>query len=311
MTVSPDDSGDGDVASAIAALPPLREVIAEHGLSARKGLGQHFLFDLNLTRRIARAAGPLENCVAVEIGPGPGGLTRALLLEGAARVLAVERDPRCRPVLEAIARVAPGRLEAVEADALTIHEPDHVPPHWIGTDGTPLSLKIVSNLPYNVGTPLLVRWLTTAPWPPWYQSLTLMLQKEVVDRMTAAAGSKVYGRLSVLSQWRARVRCCFDVPASAFVPPPKVASAIVSVHPIAPEVPCPVGALEKVTAAAFGQRRKMLRSSLKALNPAPEPWIESAGLIPTQRAEDVSVEAFCRLAAGLDMNGDDKVAPNT
>ncbi len=272
-------------------LPPLREVIAQYGLSARKGLGQHFLFDLNLTRRIARAAAPLDTAVAVEIGPGPGGLTRALLMEGAAHVVAVERDPRCLDALGDIAAAYPGRLTVVEADALSVYEPDLIPPAHRDKP-----VKLVANLPYNVGTPLVVRWLMTGPWPPWYDSLTLMLQKEVVERMVAAPGSKTYGRLSVLSQWRSTARLLFDVAASAFVPPPKVTSAIVHVTPMPAPADLEPGLMERVTAAAFGQRRKMLRSSLKALGPEPEALLARAGLDPTARAETLDIDDFCRLA---------------
>lgn len=278
-------------------LPPLRDVIARHGLSARKGLGQHFLFDLNLTRRIARASGTLTGHVAVEVGPGPGGLTRALLIEGADHVLAIERDPRCFEALEEIAAAYPGRLTIAQADALSVHEPDLIPE---AHQGKPV--RIVSNLPYNVGTPLLVRWLTVEPWPPWWASLTLMFQKEVVDRLVAAPRTKAYGRLSVLSQWRAEARWAFDVHASAFVPPPKVTSAVVHVTPGAPMGSCAATALERVTAAAFGQRRKMLRSSLKSLTPDPESLLAQAGIEPTARAETLPIDAFCRLAALVERN---------
>lgn len=272
-------------------LPPLREVIAAHGLSARKGLGQHFLFDLNLTRRIARAAGPLNEATIIEIGPGPGGLTRALLMEGAAHVVAIERDARCREVLADISQAYPGRLTVVEADALSVHEPDLIPqPHRARP------ARIVANLPYNVGTPLVVRWLTAEPWPPWYESLTLMLQKEVVDRMAAPPGSKTYGRLSVLSQWRADVQSLFDVGRSNFVPPPKVASAIVQVRPGTAPSGITSKALERVTEAAFGQRRKMLRASLRSLVADPEALLGAAEIDPTARAETLSIAQFCRLA---------------
>ncbi len=280
--------------SALDALPPLRDVMARHGLTPRKSFGQHFLFDLNLTRRIARAAGPLEGRIVVEVGPGPGGLTRALLTEGASHVLAIERDARCLEILGEIGHAVPDRLRVVEADALSVHEPDLIPPAWAG-----MPVKVVANLPYNVGTALVVRWLTGAAWPPWYESLTLMLQKEVVDRLVAMPGTKAYGRLSVLAQWRSRASSLFEVSASAFVPPPKVASAIVSLTPTDPVMDCPPPALERVTAAAFGQRRKMLRGSLKSLVPEPEPLIEAAGLPPTARAEEIDVAGFCRLALAL------------
>jgi len=269
-------------------LPPLREVIARHGLSARKSLGQNFLLDLNLTRRIARAAAPLAGHTIVEVGPGPGGLTRALLMEGAERVVAVERDARVLPALAEIAAAFPGRLEVVEADALTVD--------WRELVGD-RPAKVVANLPYNVATPLLLGWLTTEPWPPWYRSLTLMFQSEVADRITAPPGSKVYGRLSVIAQARARARALFDIDRRAFTPPPKITSTLVDIVPLdVPPVPCPIAVLEKVTASAFGQRRKMLRASLKMLLADPEPLLARAGIIPTARAEELTVAQFCRLA---------------
>jgi 16S rRNA (adenine1518-N6/adenine1519-N6)-dimethyltransferase len=269
-------------------LPPLREVIARHGLSARKSLGQNFLLDLNLTRRIARAAAPLAGHTIVEVGPGPGGLTRALLMEGAERVIAVERDARVLPALAEVAAAFPGRLEVVEADALGADWPALV-------GGGPA--KVVANLPYNIATPLLVGWLTTEPWPPWYRSLTLMFQREVADRIAAVPGSKVYGRLSVIAQARARARALFDIDRRAFTPPPKITSTLVEIVPleVAPAA-CPIAALEKVTASAFGQRRKMLRASLKTLLPDPEPLLAKAGIAPTARAEELTVAQFCRLA---------------
>ena len=269
-------------------LPPLREVIARHGLSARKSLGQNFLLDLNLTRRIARAAAPLAGHTIVEVGPGPGGLTRALLMEGAERVVALERDARVLPALAEIAAAFPGRLEVVEADALTVD--------WRELVGD-RPAKVVANLPYNVATPLLLGWLTTEPWPPWYRSLTLMFQSEVADRITAPPGSKVYGRLSVIAQARARARALFDIDRRAFTPPPKITSTLVDIVPLdVPPVPCPIAVLEKVTASAFGQRRKMLRASLKTLLADPEPLLARAGIIPTARAEELTVAQFCRLA---------------
>jgi 16S rRNA (adenine1518-N6/adenine1519-N6)-dimethyltransferase len=269
-------------------LPPLRQVIARHGLVARRSLGQNFLLDLNLTRRIARAAAPLAGHTIVEVGPGPGGLTRALLMEGAERVLAVERDRRTLPALAEIAAAYPGRLEVVEADALTVD--------WAAMVG-PGPAKIVANLPYNIATPLLLGWLTTEPWPPWYRSLTLMFQSEVADRIAAAPGSKVYGRLSVIAQARARARALFDIDRRAFTPPPKITSTLVEIVPLAdPPVACPIAALERLTAAAFGQRRKMLRSSLKTLLEDPEALLERAAINPTMRAEELSVADFCRLA---------------
>ncbi len=278
-------------------LPPLREVIARLGLSARRSLGQNFLLDLNLTRRIARAAGPLAGHAVIEVGPGPGGLTRALLLEGAEKVIAIERDPRMIPALEEIAARWPGRLTIVEGDAL---ETDMAA--LAGRTGLPV--RVAANLPYNIATPLLTSWLKAEPWPPWWRSLTLMFQREVADRITAAPGEKSYGRLAVLAQVRARPRRLFDVPPRAFVPPPKVMSSVVRIEPLpAPVGPCRMAALERVTAAAFGQRRKMLRRSLKGLGLPParlEALLAAAGLAPTLRAEEVSVEGFCRLAALLE-----------
>jgi 16S rRNA (adenine1518-N6/adenine1519-N6)-dimethyltransferase len=268
-------------------LPPLREVIARHGLAARRALGQNFLLDFNLTRRIARAGGPLEGARVIEVGPGPGGLTRALLMEGAAEVVAIERDPRALPALAEIAEAAGGRLSVVEADALAI---DYAA--LAGPDGA----LVVANLPYNVATPLLAGWLTAEPWPPWWRALTLMFQREVAERIVARPGEKAYGRLSVLAGWRASARLLFDVPARAFTPPPKVTSSLVRLEPRPEATEVPPRALEAVTAAAFGQRRKMLRASLRGLWREPEPVIRAAGLDPAQRAETVSVEGFIRLA---------------
>jgi 16S rRNA (adenine1518-N6/adenine1519-N6)-dimethyltransferase len=267
-------------------LPPLREVIARHNLAPRKALGQNFLFDLNLTRRIARAALPLAGGTIVEIGPGPGGLTRALLLEGAEHVIAIERDQRAIAALAEISAVYPGRLRVISGDALTTDWPSivHGP------------AKIVANLPYNIGTPLLTGWLTGEAWPPWFLSLTLMFQKEVAERIIAPSASEHFGRLSVLCQWRCKTTKLFDVHRSAFTPPPKVTSTVVQLTPIAPDVACDVRALEAVTAAAFGQRRKMLRSSLRSLFNAPEAELAALGLDPTHRAEELSVNDFARLA---------------
>lgn len=272
-------------------LPPLREVIAKHGLSAQKSLGQNFLLDLNLTGRIARAAGPLEGHDVVEVGPGPGGLTRALLENGARRVIAIERDPRCIAALEEISAACPGRLTIIEGDALT-------------TDMRALvegPARIVANLPYNIGTPLLVGWLQTEPWPPWYESLTLMFQREVAERITALPGSKAYGRLGVLAQWRTQARILFNVDKRAFTPPPSITSSVVELVPRAqPLAEAPPRMLERVVAAAFGQRRKMLRASLKSLGLGdPAGFIEAAGISPTQRAEELSVEEFCALARAV------------
>ncbi len=272
-------------------LPPLRETIAAHGLSARKSLGQNFLLDLNLTGRIARSAGPLEGCTVVEVGPGPGGLTRALLAEGAAHVVAIERDDRCLGALEELAGHYPGRLKIVAGDALKTDLAALV-------DGP---AKIIANLPYNISTALLTRWLTAEPWPPWYLSLTLMFQKEVAERITAPPGSKTYGRLSVLAAATAEAACLFDINPSAFTPPPKVTSTVVHLVPRAEVLlGCRVATLERVTAAAFGQRRKMVRQSLKSLGVAPEMLLECAGLSPTMRAEEITPEGFCRLANCLE-----------
>lgn len=273
--------------SAIDDLPPLREVIARHGLMPKKALGQNFLFDLNLTSRIARASGPLEGVTVVEVGPGPGGLTRALLANGAARVVAVERDRRCLPALAEIEARYPGRLLVIEGDALEVDLKPHL------GEGP---ARIVANLPYNVATPLLTGWLTSDPWPPWFQSLTLMFQKEVAQRIVAAPGSDAYGRLGVLAGWRSQARIVFDVGAGAFVPPPKVTSSVVHLVPRAAPVAAGVRALERVTAAAFGQRRKMIRQSLKSLGRDPAGLIAAAGLDPTARAEELPIEAFCALA---------------
>jgi len=271
-------------------LPPLREVITAHGLNAKKSLGQNFILDLNLTRRIARACGPLAGRTVVEVGPGPGGLTRALLLEGAERVVAVERDARCLPALAEIAARYPGRLAVHEGDAL---EAD-----WRALLGEAGGKAIIAaNLPYGAASLLLAGWLETEPWPPWYSGMILMFQKEVAERLVAEPGSKVYGRLSVLAQWRCEARIVLNLPPAAFTPPPKVSSAVVELTPRA--VPLPAGApgaLAKVTAAAFGQRRKMLRQSLKTLTAMPELLLREAGIAPDLRAEQLSVADFARLA---------------
>jgi len=267
-------------------LPPLREVIAAFGLAAKKSLGQNFLFDLNLTRRIARAAGPLAGFTVVEVGPGPGGLTRALLLEGASHVVAVERDARAIAALQQVAAAFPGRLSVIEGDALAVDWPALVSGR----------AKIVANLPYNIATPLLIGWIA-GPWPPWFASLTLMFQKEVAERIVARPGNKDYGRLSVLCQWRCEAKRLFDVNRSAFTPPPKVTSSIVQLVPRpSPSPHCTIETLERVTAAAFGQRRKMLRSSLKTLVTEPETLLAAAGIGPELRAEQVPVAGFARLA---------------
>ena len=275
--------------NATDGLPPLREVIRRHELSARKSLGQNFLLDLNLTGRIARAAGPLAGATVLEVGPGPGGLTRALLAEGA-KVVAIERDERAIAALAEIAAHYPGKLTVVSGDALEFDARSHL------GDGP---ARVVANLPYNIATALLVSWLTTEPWPPWYDRLVLMFQREVAERIVAKPGSKTYGRLSVLAGWRTEAKILFDIAPSAFVPPPKVTSSVVQLIPRASPLPCDRRALERVTAAAFGQRRKMLRASLKSLGLDPGPLLESAGLDPTARAEDIAVEGFVALAKGL------------
>lgn len=276
--------------AAIDALPPLREVIARHGLVARKALGQNFLLDLNLTAKIARLAGDLSQADVLEIGPGPGGLTRGLLAEGARRVLAVEKDARCLPALDEIAAAYPGRLEVLSADALKLDASALLTP----------PVKVVANLPYNVGTELLVRWLTPPRWPPFWESLTLMFQKEVAERIVAAPGSKAYGRLAVLVQWRSEARIVLTLPPEAFTPPPKVSSAVVHIRALpAPRHPADPALLSKVVAAAFNQRRKMLRASLRGLAPDIETRIVAAGLTPTARAEEISVEGFAALAREL------------
>ena len=276
-------------------LPPLREVVARHGLDARKSLGQNFLFDLNLTARIARAAGPLEGATIVEVGPGPGGLTRALLHEGAAKVIAIERDARCLPALGEIAQHYPGRLHIVEGDALTLDVPALAREHSAGGP-----LRICANLPYNIATPLLVGWLQAEPWPPLFDRFLLMFQKEVALRIVATPRQRSdYGRLGVLCGWRTYARILFDVSPSAFTPPPKVTSAVVELKPNSAPLPCRLDLLEQVTQAAFGQRRKMLRLSLTGLGVAPEALLAQAGVLATARAEEIDVAGFAALASAL------------
>ncbi|MCP5072183.1 MAG: 16S rRNA (adenine(1518)-N(6)/adenine(1519)-N(6))-dimethyltransferase RsmA [Rhodobacteraceae bacterium] len=277
--------------STLDGLPPLREVIAQHGLSARKSLGQNFLLDLNLTSKIARQAGDLSHCDVLEVGPGPGGLTRALLHEGARRVFAIEQDARCLPALEQVSDHYDGRLTVFQGDALK----------------TDVSLqldapvRVVSNLPYNVGTELLTRWLSPSSWPPFWQSLTLMFQKEVAQRIVAQPGSKAYGRLSILAQWRCSARIVMEIPPTAFTPPPKVTSAVVHLERREkPAFDADPKVLNRTVAQAFGQRRKMLRSCLKGLHPDIEACLLAAGIKPTQRAEEISIERFCALARVLD-----------
>jgi 16S rRNA (adenine1518-N6/adenine1519-N6)-dimethyltransferase len=296
------------VAAEITALPPLRDVIRTHGLAADKRLGQNFILDLNLTRRIARAASPhgdklqrsalaglpLAGRSVIEIGPGPGGLTRALLLEGADHVLAVERDRRCLPALTELADASGGRLTIVEGDALAVDWPALV-------RDLPSKPVIAANLPYNIATQLLIGWLETTPWPPWFSGMTLMFQKEVAERIVAEPDSKAYGRLAVISQWRSEPRLLFTLPPEAFTPPPKISSAIVTFAPRAEPMPvCNVHLLGRVTAAAFGQRRKMLRQSLKALVPDPEVLLSATGIDGTRRGETLTVSDFARMAAVME-----------
>lgn len=274
-------------------LPPLRDVVAAHGLAAKKSLGQNFLFDLNLTRRIARAAGPLEDATIVEIGPGPGGLTRALLACGARRVVAIERDERCLAALADIARHYPGRLDVVAGDALEIDLGEIV--------GAARPARICANLPYNIATALLGRWLESEPWPPWFDRLVLMFQKEVAERIVATPSQRAaYGRLSVLCNWRCETRLLFDISPAAFTPPPKVTSALVELVPRQTLVPCDTKLFSAVTQAAFGQRRKMLRQSLRSIaGGETSALLAEAGLDPTLRAEDVDVAGFAALARAL------------
>lgn len=276
--------------SAIDNLPPLRDVIAAHQLSARKSLGQNFLLDLNLTAKIARQAGDLTECDVLEIGPGPGGLTRGLLSEGARKILAIEKDARCLPVLQQISEAYPDRLQVINGDALDIDPLDHLTP----------PIRIAANLPYNVGTELLVRWLTPKDWPPFWQSLTLMFQREVAERIVAQPGSKAYGRLAILSQWRSEARIALSLPPGAFTPPPKVSSAVVHLTALPePRFPADAATLSRIVAAAFNQRRKMLRAALKSVSPDIEDHLNAAGIKPTERAEQVPLEAFCALARSL------------
>ncbi|HEU0070017.1 MAG TPA: 16S rRNA (adenine(1518)-N(6)/adenine(1519)-N(6))-dimethyltransferase RsmA [Alphaproteobacteria bacterium] len=273
----------------IAALPPLRDVIAAHGLSAIKGLGQHFLLDLNLTAKIARAAGGLKDCAVIEVGPGPGGLTRAILEADAARLIAIERDERCIAALQPLIEASAGRMEMVEADALKTDAVARLREQgWTGP------IKVVANLPYNVGTALILNWLER---PAELAAITVLVQKEVAERLAAPPRSKAYGRLSVLAQWLCEVDLAFDIGPRAFTPPPQVTSTVVNLIPRrAPLHKADRAALEAVTKAAFGQRRKMLRASLKALGMDFAPLLEAAGIEPTARAEELDVAAFCRLA---------------
>ena len=271
----------------IDSLPPLRDVIATHGLSARKSLGQNFLLDLNLTSKIARQAGDLSQFDVLEIGPGPGGLTRGLLAEGARRVLAIEKDKRCIAALDEIAQAYPNRLHVIEGDALEINPLDHLTP----------PIRIAANLPYNVGTELLVRWLTPKEWPPFWDTLTLMFQKEVAERIVAQPGSKAYGRLAILASWRCEAKIALHLPPSAFTPPPKVSSAVVHLQALEkPKFEADAKTLERVVAMAFNQRRKMLRAALKGAASDIEDRLIAAGIKPTERAEQIPLEGFCALA---------------
>jgi 16S rRNA (adenine1518-N6/adenine1519-N6)-dimethyltransferase len=275
--------------SQIDDLPPLREVIAEHGLRAKKELGQNFLLDMNLTARIARVSGPLEGVRVIEVGPGPGGLTRALLAEGAKEVIAIERDPRCLPALAQIAEAYPGRLTVIAGDALEMD-------YSKLADGP---TRIIANLPYNIATPLLTGWLTEDPWPAYFESLTLMFQREVAERICAKAGDDAYGRLGVLAGWRTDARIAFNVGRQAFTPPPNVTSAVVHLVPKAASGLETVKDLEQITRAAFGQRRKMVRQSLKATGVPVEGLLAAAGLKGDERAEELPVEAFLKMAKTL------------
>ena len=271
-------------------LPPLREVIHRHGLTPKKSLGQNFLHDLNLTARIARAAEPLENITVVEVGPGPGGLTRALLALGARRIIAIERDDRAIAALQEISVRYPGRLDIVSGDALKIDVREQLGPE---------RARVVANLPYNIGTALLINWLTTEPWPPWYDSLLLMFQREVAERIVAKVGDKAYGRLAVLAGWRTEAKILFDVPPQAFVPAPSIVSSVVRLVPRQEPLPCDPVALQRITEAAFGQRRKMLRQSLKGVPGALEAMV-SLGIDPLRRAETLRVADFVALARQVD-----------
>ena len=274
----------------IDKLPPLRDVIATHALNAKKSLGQNFLLDLNLTAKIARLAGDLEGHDVLEVGPGPGGLTRGLLASGARRVVALEKDRRCIPALAEISDAYPGQLDVVNADALDFDISSHLT----------VPIRIVANLPYNIGTELLIRWLTPKEWPPFWSTLTLMFQKEVAERIIATPNSKAYGRLAILAQWKTNPSIVMELPPEAFTPPPKVHSAVVHFDALAePRFPAPAGLLSSTVAMAFNQRRKMLRSSLKSASPHIENVLRDAGLEPTARAEEISLEGFCALARRL------------
>ena len=281
---------NGEQMGVIDDLPPLRQVIETHGIAAKKALGQNFLLDLNLTAKIARAAGDLSGCDVLEVGPGPGGLTRGLLAEGARRVLAIEKDPRCLPALAEIAAAYPGRLQVIGGDALQVDPLAHLTP----------PIRVAANLPYNVGTELLIRWLTPPAWPPFWQSLTLMFQREVAERIVAQPGGKAYGRLALLAQWRCEARIVMNLPPEAFSPPPKVSSAVVHLTALpAPRFAADARVLEQLIAMAFNQRRKMMRAACKGLVPDLEDHLIAAGIKPTERAETVGLEQFCALARSV------------
>lgn len=268
-------------------LPPLKDVISRHQLRAKKSLGQNFLLDLNLTSKIARYAGNLDQFDILEIGPGPGGLTRSLLNEGARKVVAIEKDSRCIEALEEIQATFPGRLKLLQGDALSTNASEHLAD----------PVRIIANLPYNIGTELLVRWLTSKTWPSFWQSMTLMFQKEVANRIVASPGSKAYGRLSVMSQWRCDTKIAFNVPATAFTPPPKVESTLVHFEALKePKFPAEVEVLEFVVSKAFNQRRKMLRGALKGYFQNVEEALVSIGVLPTKRAEDITVQEYCAMS---------------
>lgn len=282
--------------SAIDDLPPLRDIVRDYGLAAKKSLGQNFLFDLNLTSRIARAAGPLEEATVIEVGPGPGGLTRALLACGARKVIAIERDERCLPALDMIAARYPGRLEIVNADALEVNYDALAQRRADGTKA-----RIAANLPYNIATVLLAGWLESEPWPPYFDRLTLMFQREVALRIVATTAQRAdYGRLGVLAGWRTQARILFDVSPAAFTPPPKITSSVVELVPNAAPLPCDLELLGKITQAAFGQRRKMLRQSLKGVGVDTGALLETAGIEPTARAEEIDIAGFAALARAFE-----------
>ncbi len=282
--------GNSEAMSGIDSLPPLRDVIETYGIAAKKALGQNFLLDLNLTAKIARQAGDLTECDVLEVGPGPGGLTRGVLAEGARRVLAIEKDPRCIPALDQIVAAYPGRLQVILGDALEVDPLAHLTP----------PIRVAANLPYNVGTELLIRWLTPPAWPPFWDSLTLMFQREVAERIVAQPGGKAYGRLALLAQWRCDARIVLNLPPEAFSPPPKVSSAVVHLTALpAPRYPADPKVLEQVIAMAFNQRRKMMRAACKGLVPDLEDHLIAAGIKPTDRAETVGLEQFCALARSV------------